>query len=132
MVGRSYEKLEIYKKSFELAMKMHDMTLKLPNYELYEEGNQIRRASKSITANIVEGFGRRRYKNDYIKFLTYAHASCDEIKVHLKFIFNSGHITEESFDQYFKEYNHLSRKINNFILSIEKKSGIHKQLSILK
>jgi len=120
MIERNYEKLEIYQKSFELAKKMHDMTLKLPEYELYEEGNQIRRASKSITTNIVEGFGRRRYKNDYIKFLIYAHASCDVIKVHLKFIFDSGYITEENFNQYLKECNNLSRKINNFILSIER------------
>jgi len=73
MVVKRYEDLEIYQKSYELALNVHDMTLKLPKYELYEEGSQIRKASKSIVANIVEGFGRRRHKKEFIKFVTYAY-----------------------------------------------------------
>ena len=57
-----YENLEIFQNSYELAMKIHEFTLKLPKFELYEEGSQIRRASKSVVANIVEGYGRKRYK----------------------------------------------------------------------
>ena len=120
MVGIRYENLEIYKKSYELAVKIHDMTLKLPNFELYEEGSQIRRTSKSIVVNIVEGFGRRRYKKEFIKFLTYAHASCDETKVHLNFIVDSGYITEKDFKLYFEEYDNLGRKINHFVITVEK------------
>jgi len=52
--------VEIYQKSYELAMNIHDMTLKFSNFELYDEGSQIRKASKSIAANLVEGFGRRK------------------------------------------------------------------------
>jgi len=44
------------------------MSLTLPRFELYETGSQIRRSSKSIRSNIVEGYGRRRYKFDYIRF----------------------------------------------------------------
>ena len=69
--------------SFELAVEVDGMSKTLPKYELYEVGSQIRRAAKSIPANIAEGFGRRRYKQDYIRFLTYALASCDETRVHL-------------------------------------------------
>ncbi len=115
MIVKKYEDLEIYRKSYELAMNVHEMTLKLPKYELYEEGGQIRRASKSIAANIVEGFGRRRHKKEFIKFVTYAYASCLETKVHLNFIYDSGYITKKKFDQYFKEYDSLGRKIYNFI-----------------
>ena len=58
------------------------MTLtKLPAFELYEEGSQIRRSVKSVKSNIVEGYGRRRYKQDYIRFLTYAQASCHRFSV---------------------------------------------------
>jgi four helix bundle protein len=120
MVAKSYEDLEIYQISHELAMKIHNMTLKLPNYEQYEEGKQIRKASKSIVANIVEGFGRRRYKNEFIKFLTYAHASCDVTKAHLKFIFDSGYVNEKEFKAYFEDFNKLGRKIHNFIKTVEK------------
>ncbi|MEZ4906476.1 MAG: four helix bundle protein [Saprospiraceae bacterium] len=52
--------------------------MQLPNYEMYEQGSQIRRSSKSIKDNIAEGYGRKKYKADFIKFLIFAHASCDE------------------------------------------------------
>ena len=69
----SYRDLEIWKMARELAILVHKTSLeKLPKFELYEEGSQIRRSSKSISSNIVEGFGRGRYKNDYIKFFTFA------------------------------------------------------------
>jgi len=114
-----YKDLNIYKKSYRLALDIHNMSLKLPKYELYEEGSQIRRSSKSIVANIVEGFGRRRFKNDFIKFLIYSHSSCDETKVHLDFIFETGHISEEIHKKYCTEYDKLGQKIHNFILKLD-------------
>ena len=45
----------------------------------------MRRSSKGITSCIVEGYGRRKYKAEFVKFLIYAHASCDETIVHLNF-----------------------------------------------
>ncbi len=92
---KSYRDLEIYNLSYELAIKTHKMSLKLPKYELFEEGSQIRRSSKGITSNIVEGYGRRRYKADFIKFLVYAHSSCDETIVHLNFIRDTHDISEK-------------------------------------
>ena len=50
---KNYTDLEIYKMSFRLAMEVHQMTMKLPKYELYEQGSQIRRSSKSIKNNIA-------------------------------------------------------------------------------
>ena len=74
----SYRKLMIWQQARSLVIDVHKMTLtKLPSFELYEQGSQIRRSIKSVKSNIVEGYGRRRYKQDYIRFITYAHASCD-------------------------------------------------------
>jgi len=78
MAYKSYRDLDIYKNAHKLAIEIHEMSLKLPKFELYEEGSQIRKSSKSIKSTIVEGFGRRRYKQEFIKFLTYSLASCDE------------------------------------------------------
>lgn len=83
---KSYRDLEIYKMSYDLAVNVHRFSLTLPQYEIYEEGGQVRKSSKGITSCIVEGFGRRRYKAEFIKFLVYAHASCDETILHLNFI----------------------------------------------
>lgn len=71
-MATSYRDLEIYTTSLELFYKLHPLSLKLPKYELYELGSQIRRSSDSIVSNIVEGYGRKRYKADFVKFLVYA------------------------------------------------------------
>lgn len=60
--SQSYKELEIFQMAHHLLVRVHKMTLeKLPKFEMYEEGSQIRQSSKSIKINIVEGFGRKRY-----------------------------------------------------------------------
>jgi len=86
---KSYRDLEIYKQSKNLAIEIHKMTLSLPKFEMFEEASQIRRSSKAITALIVEGYGRRRYKADFIKYLVYTQSECDETIVHLDFLFET-------------------------------------------
>ena len=112
---QSYKDLEVYSLSKELAVKVHKMTLKdLPKFEMYEEGSQIRRSSKSIVSNIVEGFGRRRYKNEFIRFLTYAIASCDETKVHLEMLYETESFEKDIFKRFFHRYEELGAKLYNF------------------
>jgi four helix bundle protein len=93
--------------------------MKLPKYELYETGSQLRRSSKGITANIVEGYGRRKYKADFIRFLIYAHASCDETILHLNFINDIHQSGDYGIKDYLEAYDALGRKINRFIKYVE-------------
>ena len=95
------------------------MSLKLPKYELYEEGSQIRRSSKGVASCIVEGYGRRKYKNDFVRFLIYAQASCDETEVHLNFIHDSGYINAQIYKELKEKNDKLGRKINKFIQYVE-------------
>ncbi|PWN06878.1 four helix bundle protein [Rhodohalobacter mucosus] len=83
-MAKTYRELDIYRVSFDLFIETHRFTLKLPKYELYELGSQLRRSSDSVNTNIVEGYGRKRYKKDFVKFLTYSHASNDETVNHLR------------------------------------------------
>jgi four helix bundle protein len=88
MAFQTYEDLEIYRLSHDLAIEIHKVSLSLPKLKLYEEGSQLRRSAKAIPVNnIVEGFGRRRDKNEFIRFLTFALASCDETKEHLRSLY---------------------------------------------
>ena len=66
-IMKSYRDLEVYKESKRLAIEIHRLSLSLPRFELYEEGSQVRRASKAVTSAIVEGYARRRYKADFIR-----------------------------------------------------------------
>lgn len=116
---KSYKDLEIYNLSYDLAIKVHKMSLKLPNYEMYEEGSQLRRSSKGVASCIVEGYGRKKYKADFIKFLTYSHASCDETILHLKFIKDTHCRDEQEIQSYIDAYNELGSKINKFIQYVE-------------
>lgn len=118
---KNYKDLEIYQLSHKLAIEVHKMTLEdLPKFEMYEEGRQIRKSSKSIPATIVEGFGRKQYQQEYIKYLTYAIASCDETKEHLELLFQTGSLTKENIFKYLLEkYEELGKKLYRFRERIE-------------
>lgn len=113
-----YRDLNIYTKAYELAVKIHHASTKLPKFELYEQGSQIRRSSQSIKDNIAEGYGRRRYIGDYVKFLIYEQASCDEC-------YNQLHMIQELYPELTEfaglseEVDGLGKMINKFIQSIE-------------
>lgn len=113
-----YKDLEIYCLSHELAIRVHRMSLTLPRYELYEEGSQVRRSSKGIASCIVEGYGCKRYKAEFIKFLVYAHASSDETITHLNFIQDT-HDDLDSIQNLLQDYERLGAKINKFIQYVE-------------
>jgi four helix bundle protein len=118
---QSYKDMEIYRLAHKLAVEVHAMSLLLPPFEMYEEGSQIRRSAKSISSNIVEGYGRRRYKNEFIKFLTYALSSCDETREHLDIVFETKSLKDEKrYKYFFESYDGLGRKINKFLQGIEK------------
>jgi four helix bundle protein len=114
----SYKDLEIYKLAFDLSIKVHYASLKLPKFELYEQGSQIRRSSKGVKDTIVEGYGRRKYKADYIKFLTYAIASCDETTNHILSI-KTLYPELIEFAIFEDEYDKLGRMINNYLQYVE-------------
>jgi len=118
----SYRDLEIWKLARQIATAVHRMTLQnLPKFEMYEEASQIRRSAKSVSANIVEAYGRRRYKQEFIRFLVFAHASCNETIEHLELLFETGSLTNEVlYRDLSAQLDLLGRKLNVFIDSVER------------
>lgn len=116
-----YRDLKVWQLARDITVIVHRMSLeKLPRFELNEEGCQIRRSAKSVRSNIVEGFGRRRYKSDFIKHLIYAEASCDETQDHLDTLFETGSLKDRPLYESLKlQINELSRKLNRFIAAVE-------------
>jgi four helix bundle protein len=117
----SYKDLDIWKLSRELVVDIHKMTINdLPKFELYEVGSQIRRSSKSVKSNIVEGYGRRRYKMDFIRYLVYAFASLIETTDHLETLNETGSLAnKELFEDLNSRLDILGKKLNLFIQSVE-------------
>lgn len=118
---RNYREWEIFSESKRLAIEVHTLSLAFPKFELYEEGSQVRRSSKAVTSMMVEGYGRRRYKADFVKYLVYSHAECDETRLHLEFLRETNSCKEkEKANQLRDEYEQLSKRINKFIQWVEK------------
>jgi four helix bundle protein len=105
----------------ELVIEIHKMNLSLQKSEMYEEGSQIRRSSKSIKSNIVEGYERRNYKSDYLRYITFSLASNDESIDHIENLFESGSLIDERlYDELHSKLETLGKKINRFLKSVQK------------
>ena len=112
----SYKKLHVWQLSQKSVIDIHKMSLQLPAFERYETGSQIRRSSKSVKSNIVEGYGRRRYIKEYIRFLIFAQASNDETLDHLETLYLTGSLSEkETFMEIKSTLVLLGKKLNMFI-----------------
>jgi len=114
----SYLDLDIYKESFNLAIEVHKLSLELPKFELYEQGSQVRRSSKSIKDTIVEGYGRKHYKAEFIKFLIYAQGSNDECLNQIRTII-ALYPEKAGWNDLENKYNNLGMKISKFIQYVE-------------
>ena len=120
-IKMNYKDLEVWQIAKELSIEVHKMTLTLPKFEMYEEGSQIRRSSKSIRSNIVEGYGRRRYKNEFIRYIVFAIASTDETIDHLEILFETESLKDkEFFNKLLDKANLLDKKLIKFLQSVEK------------
>jgi four helix bundle protein len=117
---KSYRDLPVYQLSFRLAVEVDRMASQLPKHEFYEEGQQIRRSAKSIPTNLAEGYGRRRYRNDYIRFIVYALASCDETRVHPDLLYETGSLSKDRYNYFTEQYTLLGKQLNGFLQAVIK------------
>ena len=119
---QTYRDLEIFKEAKRLAIQVHKISLTLPTFELYEEGSQVRRSSKAIASLIVEGYGRKRYKADFIKYLVYALSEADETILHLEFLYETGSFTDvKIYESLENQYQILCKRINTYLQWVEEK-----------
>jgi four helix bundle protein len=118
----NYRNLEVWQLARELVIAIHNMTLtKLPKFEMFEEGGQIPHSIKSVKSNIVEGYGRRRYKQEFVRFIDCALASCNETADHLDTLVAANSLTDSAtIDDLTRKVDELGRKSNLFLQSIER------------
>jgi len=118
----SYKNLEVWKLSREVVIEIHLMSLALPKFEQFEEAQQIRRSVKSVKSNIVEGYGRRKYKQDFIRFLVIAIASLDETIDHLETLAETKSFNDKAvFENLNTKLILLSKKLISFLKAVEEK-----------
>lgn len=79
----SFKDLVVYKEAYDLALTINRDVIKLPIFEKNDLGHQMRKASKSIPANIAEGWARRRFPKEFQHHLDIAIGSSNEMEVHV-------------------------------------------------
>jgi four helix bundle protein len=110
-VIKSYKDLEVYKRSYKVALKTHKLTLEFPDIEKHELGSQLRRASKSIPLNIGEGYGKRSSANEFKLFLIMAIGSCDEVKILIEFAKDLKYIKQSTYEELKNEYERIGKML---------------------
>ena len=120
MAVTPFENLEVFKKAYRVSLEIHRTSLTFPKIEQYALGDQVRRASKSICANIAEGFGKQSHsKAEFRRFLMMALGSADEMRVWCRYCLDLGYIDEATWKQWRDEY----REIAKMLQGLQAKSG---------
>jgi len=100
MAIQNYEDLKVFNLAYGTAMEIFWATKEFPREELYSLTDQVRRSSRSIEANIVEGWAKRKYKNVFKRHLIESIGSCDETKLWIKFSKNCKYLEKEKYDNF--------------------------------
>lgn len=109
--------LEVYKLAFSCAVRLHKITLEFPKYEQFEIASQIRRASKSICANLSEGFAKQyKSQTEFYRFVTIAAGSAKEVQTWIDFSYELGYIDKEKYSKIYDNY----EKIFAMLLKLKK------------
>lgn len=117
--AQTFEELEVWKKSQDLAVEVYKVTKGFPKDELYSITSQIRRAAGSISANIAEGFGRTGEK-DKIHFMTIAYGSLLETKNFLYLSARLGYIHQTELDALIEQVVICQKLLNSFRRSLHR------------
>lgn len=110
---RSFKDLEVYIEAYDLAIIVNKNVNKLPVFERNDLGSQLRRASKSVPANIAEGWAKRRFEKQFKVHLDSAIGSSNEMEVHLSMAKDLGFWKKEFCNELIKRYLLLGGKLTN-------------------
>ena len=110
---KAYSELSVYRKAYEKSLEIHRETLKYPKLEQYELASQMRRASKSICANIAEGFGKQNISTaEFKRFLLMTIGSADEMRVWIRYSLDLGYINEAQWKNWNESYTEIAKMLN--------------------
>jgi four helix bundle protein len=108
----TFHDLDVYQRAYAISLEIHRASLEFPRIEQFVLADQMRRASKSICANIAEGFGRQRQSRaEYRRFLLMAVGSADEMQVWTRYAVDLGYTTPEVGRRWADEYLAIARML---------------------
>jgi four helix bundle protein len=114
---RTHKDLRVFQLSFELAMEIFELSKSFPVEEKYSLTDQIRRSSRSISANIAEGFRKRRYPKSFVAKLSDSEGEAAETQVWLDFALKCNYIDIEKHEHLYSRYDTVIGMIEKMIIN---------------
>lgn len=104
---RFHQDLKVYKESFKTAMEIYELSNIFPKEQLYSLTDQIRKSSRSVSVNISEAWGKRKYEKSFVAKLTDSEGEARETQSWLEFALACKYINEEKYNNLNKQYDHI-------------------------
>ena len=118
---RSFDDLDVYRRAYAVSLDVHRESLQFPRVEQGVLADQMRRASKSICANVAEGFGRQRQSRaEYKRFLIMAIGSADEMQVWIRYARDLGYVEAATGERWMEEYRSIARMLQGLYTAWER------------
>jgi four helix bundle protein len=112
---RGHRDLKVYQLSYQLAMEIYHLSRHFPREEVYSLTDQIRRSSRSVPANLAEGFRKRRYPNMLVNKLTDCDGEATETQVWLDFALDCGYLSKENHSRLMSGYEEVGRMLSGMM-----------------
>ena len=119
-VYRGYRDLRVYQLSYELAIRIFELTRAFPKEEKYSLVDQVRRSSRSVAVNISEAWYRRKYPKAFISKLVDVSGEAGETQVWLDFSLDHGYLVRDQHQYLSDKYSEVSKMLNSMINQPEK------------
>lgn len=115
------EELHVFERAYKVSLEIHKLSLQLPKIEQYALGDQIRRASKSICANLAEGYGKQSgSKKEFRNFILMSMGSSDEMQLWIRYCKDLTYFTENQAQRLAQEYQEISKMLKGLHSYISK------------
>lgn len=101
------QNLEVYKKAFDAAMRIFELSKQFPKEETFSLIDQIRRSSRSVCSNIAEAWRKRRYEAAFVAKLNDSEGEAAETQTWLEFSVRCGYLEKETGRKLFKDYDEI-------------------------
>lgn len=111
----SFRDLEVYQEALELSLEIHKFSMSLPSEERFALADQMRRASRSVPANISEAWRKRRYKAAFVAKLSDSETEASEMQCWLDFSLKAKFMSQAVYEDFDQRYERIIAQLVTMI-----------------
>src|SRR5512135_2212025 len=119
MGAHRFEELDVFQRAYKVSLEIHRFSQTMPPVEQFDLASQMRRASKSICANLAEGFGKQSLsKAEFKRFIKMGIGSADEMRVWLRYALDLGYTDQNAWQRLRDEYEDVAKMLQGLAKSV--------------